>query len=255
MGEGRPNPGDKVVFREVELEGEYNPRVEYGKRYLEGAWHNYSYLIYVKEGITYTTAFYEYFIDSYEWVKNNTAFDSAFLCWWDYGGMIEGFCEREAIAVYPSIPILDTIGDYHSLDEDGRKEYIEEHDFTDDDTIQDVAKLLTTGNFTSNDTQEKLKEHNISHVFTTSYDKSLAGIFLSAANKDLDLYFSDCHEMDKYCFQGTPTDKLNETLIHKMWEEKPDIPGLQLVYHLAYGGNNDPGMSSYMLRIFSLVNM
>lgn len=253
--EDQPKPGDKEVIREESLQGKYNPKIEYGKRYLWDTWYNYSYLIYVKDDITYTTAFFEYSIDSYDWIKNNTAFDSTILCWWDYGGMIEGFCEREAIAVYPSIPILDTIGDYSSLDEDGRKKYIEEHDFTDNYTIQEVADLLTTENFSSNETQEKLKEYNISYIFTTSYDKSFAGIFLSAADKDLDLYFTDCDEMDIYCFQGTPTDKLKKTLISKMWEDDPDIPGLQLIYHFAYDGSNDPDINSYILRIFSVVNM
>jgi asparagine N-glycosylation enzyme membrane subunit Stt3 len=46
---------------------------------------------------------------SLDWVKANTPEDSVFLCWWDYGHMIEAYAERDAVVKDPSEEILDSV--------------------------------------------------------------------------------------------------------------------------------------------------
>jgi len=40
----------------------------------------------------------ESYIPALDWIKNNTPKDAEFLCWWDYGGMIMGYTERNVVA-------------------------------------------------------------------------------------------------------------------------------------------------------------
>jgi len=253
-GADQPKAGDTEIISEEPIEGIFNPILEYGKTYFNGIWYNYTKIRYIKDNVTYNTAFIESIIDSFDWVKNNTVLNSTILCWWDYGGMIEGYCEREAIAVYPSISLLDSIGDYGVLDEEEKERYIEEHNFSDNGTNKEIADVLTAENFSNSEVQDIIKKYNVSYIFTRSYDKKLAGIFLSAADKNLDDYFTDCDDKGIYCYGGTPTDKTNKTLIYKMWESEPDIPGLNLLYHFAFYGNNDPDINTNIVRVFSVVD-
>ena len=48
-------------------------------------------------------------VKSMNWIKNNTANGSVFLCWWPYGHMIRGMAERESIVSAPSVAISDTV--------------------------------------------------------------------------------------------------------------------------------------------------
>jgi hypothetical protein len=249
-----PKDGDEEIFSEEAIEGKYDPILESGKIYINGTWHNYTAIRYKKDGIDYKAGYLDHIIHPFDWLKNYTENDSTILCWWDYGGMIEGYSDREAIAVYPPLSLLDTIGMYNEFDEEGKERYITEHDFSEEGKIKDIASVLTAENFSNESVQDIIEKYNVSYIFTRSYDKKLAGIFLSAAGKEISEYFTDCEDKGPYCFRGTPTDKLNETLIYKMWEAEPDIPGLIMRYSNPFMGSNDPNINTNIVRIFSIEN-
>jgi len=250
----QPRDGDEKIFSEKSIEGIYNPVIESGKVYINGNWHNYTLIRYKKDGIDYKTAYLDHVIHPFDWLKNNTEKDSTILCWWDYGGMIEGYSEREAIAVYPPLSLLDTIGMYNEFDKQGKERYVSEHDFSEEEKIKEIALFLTAENFSNESVQNIIEKYNVSYIFTRSYDKKLAGIFLYAAVKDLSNYFIDCEEKGHYCYGGTPTDLANQTLIYKMWADEPQIPGLILRYSNTISGSNDPDINTNIVRIFSIEN-
>lgn len=225
-----PKDGDKKNIREKSLNGTYNPKLIYGKIYIDGEWVNYTHLGYTKDGFYYETAFIDYALHAFNWMKNNTDEDSTVLSWWDYGGTIEGYSEREAIAVYPPLSLLDTIAMYSSFNEEGKKRYIEENEWSDNDTIKEIATVLTTDNLSNETVQNIVDKYNVKYIFTRYYDKQLAGIFLSAAGKNPTDYFTPTENSNKYCYGGIPKDKANETLIYRMWEKNPDIPRLTFKY-------------------------
>ena len=252
--EAEPKNGDEEIFSEEPIEGKYDPILESGRIYINGTWHNYTAIRYEKDGIDYKAGYLDYIIHPFDWLKNYTENDSTILCWWDYGGMIEGYSNREAIAVYPPLSLLDTIGMYNEFDKEGKERYIVEHDFSEEDKIEDIALVLTAENFSNESVQIIIEKYNVSYIFTRSYDKKLAGIFLSAAGKDISEYFTDCEQKGPYCFRGTPTEKTNETLIYKMWEAEPNIPGLIMRYNITVYGGNDPDRNTNIVRIFSIEN-
>lgn len=222
--------GDKEIISQEPLEGLYNPVIIYGKMYLNQDWINYTNLRYTKDEETYETAYMEHMTNSFDYIKNYTEADCTVLSWWDYGGMIEGYSERESIAVYPSLSLLDTIGSYNTLDEEGKERYIEENNWSDESILKEVSIVLTAENISNDTVKEIIEKYNVSYIFTRAYDKQLTGIFLETAEKDPAEYFTDCEDKNKYCYGGTPTDKANNTLVYKMWEDNPNINGLILKY-------------------------
>jgi len=52
---------------------------------------------------------------SLDWIKEKTAGDSNFLCWWDYGHMIRGYTSRDVIIYSPSEDILWTISSKNGI--------------------------------------------------------------------------------------------------------------------------------------------
>jgi hypothetical protein len=72
-----------------------------------------------------------------DWIKNNTPESAIFLCWWDYGHMIKGYAERNVTGRNPSQEWIDMVAEKSSVNE-----------FDPNERLVDVAKALTTSNYT-----------------------------------------------------------------------------------------------------------
>lgn len=200
---------------------------------------------YTKEDHTYSCGFKPYLRNALNWTKENTSENCTILCWWDYGCMIEGYAERNAIAISPSPSLRDTIAPWGTFNEDEKENYIEKlGGWTSNETQVDIATMLTSPNITSAEIQELLHAYNISYIFTDPYDKQIACIMFYALNTTLDLpastFFQDCAE----------SAAKENSLIYQMWNETVNIPGLSLVYEDLPAGYNAYYM--YGARIFKV---
>jgi hypothetical protein len=216
-----PKNGDTRFIDTKFLGGEYNASIFHKQIYLNGNWSDLPEINYTKNGVRYDGAYVPTLKESMNWIKANTNENCTVLCWWDYGSMIEGYAERNVIARFASLALKDKIAMFGMLDEEGKKKFIEENEWTSNETIQELAMVLTTSNISSDDSSTIIQKYNISYIFTRGYDKDCAWIFLNAAGKNANEYFID----------NKPNEMCNETLIYKMWEENPQIYGLQLCYY------------------------
>ena len=234
-----PKEGDTRLISEEPIEGAYNASILYKEKYYDGSWHNFTGIKYTKDRKEHTGAYLSYMQDALNWIKSNTAENITVLCWWDYGHMIEGYAERNAIAVFPSLALKDTIAEFAQLDEVGKQRYIEEHEWDANKTLEDIAIVLTSTNLSNNDTREIIQKYNVSFILTSGYDKLIAKIFFDATSKN----------SDDYITTGThnPTDKGMETLIFQMWENYTNIPELKLRYE------HHPFSGYYDVKIFELI--
>jgi len=234
-----PKEGNTRLTSEESVGGTYNASILYKEKYYDGSWHNYTGIKYTKDGKEHTGAYLPYMQDALNWIKSNTTENITVLCWWDYGHMIEGYAERNAIAVFPSLALKDTIAEFSQLDETGKQRYIEEHEWDANNTLEDIAIVLTSTNISNNETWKIIQRYNVSFILTTGYDKLIAKIFFDAAGKN----------SDDYIITGThsPTEKGMETLIFQMWENYTNISGLELRYEY------QPFSGYYDVKIFELI--
>lgn len=234
-----PKNGDERLISTEFLGGPYNISILHLQTYWEGEggkWSDGTEMNYTKNGIEHQGCYIPSMKDTLDWIKTNTSENCTILCWWDYAIMIEGYAERNVIARFGSLAITDTIAMFGILDEEGKKKYIEEHEWTSNETIQEIAMVLTSTNISSNETRVILQKYNVSYIFTNSYDKMITMIFLQAAGKNTEEYITD----------EIPNEKCNELLSYKMWDDNPEISGLELIYHQPLGDGRT-------VRIFKLV--
>jgi len=218
--ESNPKEGDIKLISVESIGGTYNANIYHQQIYLSGGWQDFLELNYTKDGKEHQGSYIPSMKDTLEWIKINTSENSTILCWWDYGIMLEGYAERNVIARHASLALKDTIAMFGSLDEDGKKKFIEEHEWTSNETIEELAKILITTNISSDETMALIQKYNVSYIFSNSYDELITWIFLDAARKNLDEYYTD----------KVPNEKCNETLIFKLWNDVPEISGLELIY-------------------------
>lgn len=84
-----------------------------------------------------------------DWIKNTTSENAIFLCWWDYGHAIKGYAERNVIVRNPSHEWIEMVA-IARTDPNAIKE------FDPNEKLVDVAKALTTSNYTEmSQTMEK----------------------------------------------------------------------------------------------------
>jgi asparagine N-glycosylation enzyme membrane subunit Stt3 len=237
-GNNNPKNGDERLISTEFLGGTYNTSILHLQTYWEdeGNWFDGTEMNYTKNGVEHQGCYIPSMKETLDWIKTNTSENCTILCWWDYGIMIEGYAERNVIARVGSLAITDTIAVFGSLDEEGKKKFIEEHEWTSNETIQELAMVLTTTNISSDETRAIIQKYNVSYIFTAYYDKQIISILLNAAGKNSDEYYTG----------GTPNEKCNETLIFKMWNDTPEISELELIYH-------QPLEDGRIVRIFKLV--
>ena len=237
LGNNSPKNGDVQLISTEFLGGPYNLSILHLQNYFDGTWSDGTEIKYTKNGIEHQGAYWSTMDENLDWIKTKTSENCTILCWWDYAMMIEGCAERNVIAKFGSLSITDTIAIFGSLDEEGKKKYIEEHEWTSNETIQELAMVLTATNISSEEIKDIIQKYKVSYIFTTRYDKEIVWVFLKATGKNINEYFTN----DK------PNEKYNETLVLKMWDSNPQINGLQLCY-----SNNVTDLHSDV-RIFKVV--
>ena len=182
--------------------------------------------------------------DALDWIKANTSENCTILCWWDYGHMIEGYAERNAIATFVSLALQYTIPSLLYLDEEEKLQRIElAGGWASNETVEDLAKVLTSNNISSDDIRDIFQKYNVSYILTKGYDKRIATIFFDA----IGINYSE-HIVD-----GILTDKGNETLIFQMWNNYSEILELQLLYEYYPQGFPIPNYYDDDVRIFKLI--
>ena len=234
--------GDTKLISEVNIGGEYNAKILYQEIYLDENWYTHTQIQYEKDGNTYVGEFIPYSEDAHKWILENTSEASTILCWWRYGHMVEGYSERNAIASSPSLFLKDKIELLTHINDEKINQYIDEiGGWTSNEAIEEISKILTTINISSNETQDILKKHNIDYILTHEYDSlNIAWIFFETSGKN----------PDDYIISGTmsPTKQGEKTLIYQMWNDEPEISELQLVYE------HHPMDGFYDVRIFKIVD-
>lgn len=108
-----------------------------------------------------------------DWIKNNTEKNAVFLSWYTYGGMIEGYSQRKAIARIYSIELASIIEEEIVLKNIlERAKTLPPDYFESNETIRDVIQAFTTTNI--NVTKEIMRKYGASYVFVMKqYNASL----------------------------------------------------------------------------------
>jgi hypothetical protein len=88
--------------------GKYNASIEHFLIEKSNESFGYDEIVYQYNGTTARGMFVPTAIRTLDWIRNATASDSVFLCWWPYGHGIRGWAERDSIITSPSKDIEDT---------------------------------------------------------------------------------------------------------------------------------------------------
>lgn len=137
--------------------------------------------------------------------------------------MIEGYCERDAIATFASENLKDTIVFYPYLSDVEVQKYVDAKGrWNSYNALNDNASVYTCFNVLSSEVQKIFQKYNVSYIFTRRYDKQIASIFFRWFNKNTSVYINDYNL----------TDLAKQTLIFQMWSGDYVPFGLELVYSL-----------------------
>lgn len=165
---------------------------------------------YTREGRTFRHYFDPKLRPALDWIKENTPEDAVFLCWWDYGHMIRGYTERDAVIYAPSKGIMETVSS-------GRWDTSASGDFSTEQRIREVALALTTRD--PKETLDIMKKYGAGYVFITAEDSAKSFAILSILGYDPSEYLVD----------WKPTEKAMETMLFKMLGHER-VEGLNLLY-------------------------
>jgi len=232
--------GDIKLINTEPIEGRYDTDILHEQIYYNGEWSNTTRIKYTKNENAYTGVFIQEITGTLNWIKSNTNKNCTILCWWDYGHMIEGYAERDAIATFASSNLKDTIASFSYMDENKKNEYIENNGgWNSKEKLEDIASVLTCFNISSIEIQEIIEKYNVSYIFTRGYDKQIAQIFFRWFDKNTSEYIDGNYL----------TDLAEQTLIFQLWADNNIPYGLELVYDhkLSYA------TSSGDIRLFKVV--
>lgn len=112
---------------------------------------------YVKNDVHYKGFYNSYLRDAMDWIKADTSVDAVVMSWWDYGHMIVGYSEREAVIKNPSQEALMSVKDpsYYSEFEPHKK-------------LVDVATALTTTDIS--ETISLMEKYGADYILVTYED-------------------------------------------------------------------------------------
>lgn len=169
-------------------------------------------ILYTRDGVEIKGYFYSGFASALDYLKTNSPEDSIIFAWWDYGNMIIGYGEREALATNPSERLLEGITNTNAtIETDPEK------------IIADIGKAYTT-----NDPEETLrimKEYGSEYILVPAGplgDEGKAKWLFYAAG----ISFSD---MDNYWVNGKLVKEGKDTVLYKMLNEEP-VNGFKLIF-------------------------
>lgn len=216
---GRKNGEVPKQIGAEELErigGRYNASIVIVGYEFDGKNYTRENIDYVKDGESFSAYFDENMRDALEWLKSNTAGDAVILCWWDYGGMIEGYTGRDVVIKASSRKMLRTVAKYARLS-DSELEEIECENCEPHEKLSDVAEALTTTN--PEKTIEIMNRYGSEFLLVHTSDKDKLYAILFAIDKNPEDYISN----------GKMTEKASETVLARAILEQP-IEGFELAY-------------------------
>lgn len=167
---------------------------------------------YIRDGVQIKGYFYEGFRFALDYLKENSPEDSIIFAWWDYGNMIIGYGEREALATKPSERLLSGITNTNSTIETDPEEI-----------IADIAKAYTTKN--PEETLYIMKKYGSEYIFVPAGplgDEGKAKWLFFAAG----ISFSD---MDNFWIDGKLVEEGKDTVLYKMLNEE-SVDGFKLIF-------------------------
>ena len=169
-------------------------------------------IIYTRDGIERRGYFFSGFTSALDYLKENSPEDSTVLAWWDYGNMIIGYGEREALAINPSEKLLIGVTNSSTNIE------------TDPDKVIDnIGKALTTGD--SAETLSLLKKYDAEYLLVAAGplgDEGKAKWIFFAGGVPLD-------DMNNYWIDGEIVGQGMHTVLYKMLN-KDDVDGFKLIF-------------------------
>lgn len=174
-------------------------------------------LTYVKEGAEHQGYYNSYLKGALDWIKSNTAEDTVFLNWWDYGHMIVGYAERESVIKNPSEEALESVASPSLIKE-----------FDSHESLVDVAKALTT--IDENEAISIMRKYGATYILITVEDGgSKAKWIFRYAELDLNNY-TKADESMEWTFNPDQYNELGtKTIIYKILSNA-EIEGLMPVY-------------------------
>ncbi len=169
-------------------------------------------ILFTRDGVERRGYYVSAFDDAFNYLKTYSPSDATILAWWDYGNMIIGYAEREAIATNPSESLKISLTNANADIETDSEE-----------KLQDIAKAMVATD--PNDTLAILKKYDAEYMMVPVGifgDELKAKWIFYAAGVDLD-------DMDDYWVTDRFVGKGRDTVLYKM-VNKQDVPGLDLVY-------------------------
>jgi hypothetical protein len=229
----------KLDFIEEIDRSNLNATIIHSRFYYEGNWLNSTSISYTKNGKNFEGAFIPEIIVSLDWIYNNTEKNSTILCWWDYGHIIEGYCERDAIATFASENLRDTIASYAYLSEFKIQQDVNaKGGWNSKEALSDIVSVFTCFNVSSSEIQDIFHKYNVSYIFTRGFDKLIANIFFKWFDKNTSEYINDYNL----------SELAKQTLIFQLWSDVYIPYGLELVY--SYSSEDIFG--NYNVKIFKI---
>jgi asparagine N-glycosylation enzyme membrane subunit Stt3 len=143
---------------------------------------------YSSDGRTYTASLFPGYSDSMEWMSRNLPQDAVITAWWDYGHMIRGLGEREAVGFNPSEESLHTVAMVAAGGEFDTESLGELSDHGD---IEMVAMALTT-----TDPSEMIaimQAYHSDYIMVSRNDRTISWIIY-------DISAVEAEQLDEYTF-------------------------------------------------------
>lgn len=194
--------GEEPPINVENIGGQYNATISY--------WKSYAKIEYTDEDGEHSQMYFKVEMkDSLNWIRNNTAENATFLCWWDYGHMIKGYAERNIVARNPSEETSECVADPSSITE-----------FDPHERVVDVATALTTSNFT--EISRTIEKYGVTHILICADDILKAAWFYRIAG----LEWTDYLVSQDSGFEFTETGL--QTIIAKLMENRDT--GFTLIY-------------------------
>jgi asparagine N-glycosylation enzyme membrane subunit Stt3 len=174
-------------------------------------------LTYTQNGVQQSGLYYSYSSSALSWIKINTASNSTFLNWWDYGKEIIGCTGRSSVISNPSAQLIAL----------GFTKNVTERDSN--QSLTDVATALFTTNLTLS--QSIISKYGAGYVLVTTEDGGNKAPFILQL---LGLNSADYLTSSSATFNPADWTSIGQqTLIYKLFAGQ-SVAGLTQVYSDAY---------------------
>lgn len=166
---------------------------------------------YQKDGRTYEASLFPGFGDSMEWVRENLPEDAVVTAWWDYGHMIRGLGEREAVVFNPSEDILHTVS---MVAAGGEFDAGSLGELSDHEDIEMVAMALTTTD--PSEAMAIMLSYHSDYIMVTQSERSNSWVLYDVSGVEAE-------QLDEYTFVN------EDSMMYRILDGE-GIPGMEEVY-------------------------